>query len=149
MADDLVFMMGNFPATIPVDRQYSENHLWLKEEDGAYRVGFTAYSVRLLQDVYFLQWGIEPNTPVRRKAEIGEIESSKALSTLYAPNDGTIVEFNGALMNDPSLINVDNYGRGWLYRFQTKSPLLDAASYVKILESGWDETQKHLKGQMN
>jgi len=53
------------------------------------------------------------------------------------------------LLSDPSLINVDNYGRGWLYRFVTNADLLDAAAYVKHLESGWEETQRHLKGQIN
>jgi glycine cleavage system H protein len=131
MADDLVFMMGKFAAGIPRDRGYSENHLWLAEEGDAYRVGFTAYSVRLLQDVYFLQWTIDPHTEVRRRAEIGEIESSKALSTLYAPCDGTVLEFNQAVISDPSLINVDNYGRGWLFRFRTAEALLDAEAYVQ------------------
>jgi glycine cleavage system H protein len=151
MADDLVFMMGKFAAKIPVDRRYSDNHLWLKEEGDAFRVGFTAYSVRLLQDVYFLQWCIEPNTAVRRRTEIGEIESSKALSTLYAPCDGTILDFNEALLGDPSLINVDNYGGGWLYRLRTdaRASLLDAAAYVNVLTDGWEETQRHLKGQIN
>src|SRR5579872_6305516 len=94
MADEMVFMMGNFPAKLPGDRSYSDNHLWLKQEQDVWQVGFTAYSVRLLQDVYFLQWAIEPKTRVRRRAEIGEIESSKALSTLYAPCDAEILEFN-------------------------------------------------------
>jgi glycine cleavage system H protein len=150
MPDELTFMMGKFPARIPTNRRYSENHLWLQEQnDGAFRVGFTAYSVRLLQDVYFLQWNIEPHMAVRRRAEIGEIESSKALSTLYAPADGTILELNEALLGDPSLINVDNYGKGWLFGFQTDAALMDALAYVEHLEQGWEETQRHLKGQIN
>ncbi|MEZ6048432.1 MAG: glycine cleavage system protein H [Planctomycetaceae bacterium] len=88
--DPLVFMMGNYEAVIPQDRSYSSNHLWLQEQDsGLYRVGFTSYSVRLLQDVYFLEWRVDAPTHLREKQVIGEIESSKALSTLYAPLRGT------------------------------------------------------------
>ena len=149
MGDDLIFMMGKFEARIPIDRAYAKNHVWLKKQEDVYRVGFTAYSVRLLQDVYFLSWSIDPHTNVRERQEIGEIESSKALSTLYAPCAGTVLEFNSKLLEDPSAINTDNYALGWLFEFKTDAPLLTPAEYVQFLESGWEETQRHLKGQMN
>lgn len=149
MADDLVFMMGQYEARIPVDRSYSENHLWLQKQGEVYRVGFTAYSVRLLQDVYFLDWSIDPDTPVQHKKEIGEIESSKALSTLYAPFDGKVLQFNEALLDDPSAINTDNYGTGWLYEFETDATPLTPEEYIALLEAGWEDTQRHLKGQIN
>jgi len=149
MADELVFMMGNYAARIPTDRVYSENHLWLKSVGDSFRVGFTAYSVRLLQDVYFLSWSIDPETAVRRKQEIGEIESSKAVSTLYAPDAGTVRGFNETLLNDPSAINTDGYETGWLYEFETTVPLLTPEQYVALLEAGWEKTQRMIKGQMN
>ena len=149
MSQDLVFMMGEYEATIPGDRFYSENHLWLQATESCFQVGFTSYSVRLLQDVYFLEWSLDPNTEVQKRQEIGEIESSKALSTLYAPNDGRILEFNERLLDDPSTINTDNYGAGWLFRFQTDAGLLTPSEYVEVLEKGWEETQRLLKGQMN
>ena len=149
MADDLVFMMGQYAARIPADRRYAPNHLWLQPAEGGFRVGFTAYSVRLLQDVYFLEWSIDPDTPVRPKQAIGEIESSKALSTLYAPCAGRVVAFNEALLEDPSAINTDGYGRGWLYTFETTEETLDAAAYVALLGEKWEETQRVIKGQMN
>ena len=162
MTDELLFMMGNYEARIPTDRLYSENHLWLQpaydevssgpslEERGSiYQVGFTAYSVRLLQDVYFLDWSVDAETAVRQKQEIGEIESSKALSTLYAPQEGHILEFHEELLDDPSAINTDNYGDGWLYRFQSKAELLTPEQYVELLTAGWEKTQQLLKGQMN
>lgn len=149
MPDDQVFMMGKFAARIPADRLYAENHMWLQPAGDALRVGFTAYSVRLLQDVYFLSWSIDPDTAVRRKQEIGEIESSKAVSTLYAPCEGRVLRFNEALLNDPTPINTDNYGQGWLFEFQTDSPLLGPDEYVALLEAGWEQTQRTIKGQMN
>lgn len=149
MTDDLVFLMGKYEARLPTDRRYAESHVWFKEEGGGYRVGLTSYAVRLLQDVYFLDWGIEPHTPVMKKQEIGQVESSKAVSALYAPVEGIVGEFNPALMNDPSLINVENYDGGWLYEMQTTARLLTAAEYVSHLESTWDATQRMLKNQHN
>lgn len=176
MPDELVFMMGKYAARFPTDRFYAENHLWLKpvsspessvgqgppvatggihgsppvglNSSRLFEVGFTAYSVRLLQDVYFLDWNLDPQTPVRHKQEIGEIESSKALSTLYAPFAGRVLEFNERLLEDPSAINTDNYGQGWLYRFQTGEKPLDPEQYLRVLEDGWEETQRMLKGQL-
>lgn len=149
MASDLIFMMGKFEARLPQDRLYAEHHVWLQPHDGVYRVGFTSYSLRLLQDVYFLDWKIDPDTTLRHKQEIGEIESSKAISVLYAPRAGRLVAFNEALLNDPSAINVDNYGNGWLYSFDTSAKLLSPQEYLQVLEAGWDDAQRLLKGQIN
>lgn len=143
-------MMGQYKALIPTDRLYSPRHLWLQPQaGGSYRVGLTSYSVRLLQDVYFLEWSIDPGTLVRDKQEIGEIESSKAVSAMFPPCAGTVLEFNPQLLNDPSGINADNYGRGWLYDFRPLDSLLTPEQYVEVLQAGWENTQRTIKGQMN
>ena len=150
MSDPLHFMMGQYKAQIPDDRQYSRRHLWLQESGpGQYRVGFTTYSVRLLQDVYFLEWSIDPGTLVRDKQEIGEVESAKAVSSMFPPCAGKVLSFNQQLLNDPSGINADNYGSGWLYEFETTASLLSAAGYVEFLQSAWEDAQKAIKGQIN
>ena len=149
MAEELVFMMGNYEARIPTDRLYTETHLWMQQHGENYRAGFSAYSVRLLQDVYFLDWTIDPHTDVRQKQEIGEIESSKALSTLYAPAAGRVLEFNEELLNDPSAINLDNYGAGWLFEFISDAEFLEPKAYRELLEQGWEATQRMIKGQLN
>ena len=151
MSSDLVFMMGNYEARIPTDRLYTETHLWFQPcaEAGPFRVGFTAYSVRLLQDVYFLSWSVDPNSRLRKNQEIGEIESSKAVSSLYAPCEGQLLDFNEQLLNDPSAINVDNYETGWLFTFQTATPLLTPEEYLAHLAAGWEKTQNLIKGQIN
>jgi len=148
-AETLVFKMGEYAASIPRDRMYSTNHLWLQDGPGGFRVGFTAYSVRLLQDVYFLDWQVAAGTPVKKSTEIGQIESSKAVSALYPPGDGSIVRFNEQLLNDPSAINTDNYGQGWLYHFDTDQAFLSAERYVEHLAEKWEETQRIIKGQIN
>jgi glycine cleavage system H protein len=150
MGDDLVFMMGKFEARIPRDRRYARNHMWCAVHDSRHRFGFTAYAVRLLQDVYFLEWSVDADAVVAFRQEIGSIESSKAESALYAPAAGRIVEFNSALLADPSGINLDNYGTGWLFDLQGDvSSMLSPEEYVKFLDEGWEATQRTLKGQLN
>lgn len=149
MSDPLVFLMGKYEARIPTDRLYAENHHWLQEASGGFRVGLTAFSIRLLQDVYFLDWTIDPQTTVRKRQDIGEIESSKAVSTLYAPADGKVLDFNELLLDDPSAINTDSYDTGWLYNFETEARLMTPQQYLEHLDAHWDETQRMIKGQIN
>ena len=151
MSDYLIFSMGKYEARLPTDRFYARNHMWFqKTEEEVYRVGLSAYAVRLLQDVYFLDWSIEPGTTVRAKQEIGEIESSKAISDIYAPADGTLLRLNKELMKDPTPINVDGYGKGWLFEFRpSNADLMSAEDYLKYLSGSWTEAQRHIKGQMN
>ena len=149
MSDDLTFLMGKFEARIPTDRSYTRSHMWMTERGDLFRVGLTAYAVRLLQDVYFLDWTIDPESTVQHKQEIGQIESSKAVSALYAPAAGHIVRFNEELLRDPSLINTANYEEGWLFEFQSTVALLTPAEYFSHLEATWETTQRLLKSQYN
>ncbi|MCA9123015.1 MAG: glycine cleavage system protein H [Planctomycetaceae bacterium] len=150
MSDHLVFMMGEFEAIFPTDRQYAKNHMWaLPQAAGVYRFGFTAYAVRLLQDVYFLEWSVDAGATLAERQEMGAIESKKAESALYAPMAGRLPRFNDELLSDPSTINVDKYGRGWLFEIEGSGLLLSAADYINHLESVWEVTQRTIKGQLN
>ena len=147
---DLVFMMGEYAARIPTDRQYCLNHMWAQSHGSSFRFGFTAYAVRLLQDVYFLEWCVDDHNPVAHRQQIGSIESKKAESDLYAPTGGQLVQFNEALMDDPSAINVDKYGDGWLFEMDTDSAtFLSPEDYLEHLQSVWEITQRTIKGQLN
>ena len=158
-ADALTFMMGEFAARVPTDRAYCRNHLWLLPtgEDHAAgpvcRVGFTSYSLRLLQDVYFLDWTVDAGQSVAAGATIGEIESAKALSSMHPPSAGTVVRLNPEPLADPSVLNARGYdageGGGWLYEFAAAAPPLDAAGYVDHLAAVWETTQRVIKGQAN
>ncbi len=154
MSEDLVFMMGKFEAHFPTDRRYAKNHMWAQPEESqsgeAYRFGFSAYAVRLLQDVYFLDWSVDPGAQLNLREEIGEIESSKAESALYSPVAGQLIEFNEALLSDPSAINVDPYGAGWLFAIAGGGqPLLSPSEYMDHLGESWAVAQRTIKGQMN
>ena len=150
MPDDLIFMMGEFEARFPTDRLYEKKHMWALEAGNAYRLGFTAYAVRLLQDVYFLEWDIEAPAPLNQQQKIGFIESSKAESDLFAPVSGTLSMINDDLLSDPSAINTDKYGAGWLFAMDTRDEeLLTAPQYIEHLDAVWETTQRTIKGQLN
>ena len=151
MSDDLLFLMGTHEALIPQDRRYSRNHLWLKtinNEGGLVRVGLTAYSIRLLRDVYFLDWSTGPGFPIQNRQEIGQIESSKAVSGLFSPGEGEIVQINESALADPSIINADGYGDGWLFDFRTDERGMSPAEYVEHLGAAWEVAQRTIKKQM-
>jgi glycine cleavage system H protein len=152
MPEYLTFLMGQYEARFPADRMYAKkNHTWAqRQEDGKWRFGFSAYAVRLLQDVYFLDWHIEEGAEVKEGQEIGFIESKKAESDLFAPMTGRLAHFNQALLGDPSTINVDNYGAGWLFEIEAPGQgLMTPEEYMQHLEGVWEVTQRTIKGQMN
>jgi glycine cleavage system H protein len=163
-------MMGKYEAHFPTDRLYAKNHMWAKRSETgnaahspnpesripnppltpAFRFGFSAYAVRLLQDVYFLDWHLSAPAKLTEKQEIGEIESSKAESALFAPMPGVLAEINADLLADPSTINVDNYGRGWLFEIEGDGrELLSPEAYMIHLEAAWKLAERTIKGQMN
>ena len=172
--DELTFMMGEFEALLPTNRWYCANHMWAKlcskSASGAdpfkLRFGFTAYAVRLLQDVYFLDWEFDAPMDLTAGKEFGSIESKKAESSLYSPVTGKLIRFNETLMEDPSAINTDKYGDGWLFEMEVAKlnnrsdlpsdhadlgadVLLEPEAYVTLLEEVWVKTQRLVKGQLN
>ena len=158
--DSFTFAMGEFEATFPRDRRYAKNHMWAQQlsshsESGAtlWRFGLSAYAVRLLQDVYFLDWESEPPAQLTQRQMIGSIESKKAESDLYAPLAGTLTAINDTVLSDPSLINADAYGAGWLIELAVEDTdstvLLSPDDYLKHLGEAWEVAQRTIKGQTN
>lgn len=146
------FAMGEFTAEFPRDRFYATNHMWATEvTTGVWRFGLTAYAVRLLQDVYFLEWEVEPRVAIALRAQIGSIESKKAESDLYSPVAGSLAKINELTIDDPSLINADTYGDGWLIEIETTdiTRLLDPDAYAQHLIDAWEVAQRTIKGQAN
>ena len=150
MAEPLTFLMGKFPALLPADLHYCRNHMWCRPgDDGVHRFGFTAYAIRLMQDVYFLDWCVNVGDALALKQQVGNIETSKAVSDLFAPIAGTMTAINQEVLKDPSQINVDGYGRGWLFEMAGDlSGTMDVQGYHDFLAANWDQTQRILKGQM-
>jgi len=151
MADCLTFAMGEYQAEFPTDRRYAKNHMWAQPGSGSLcRFGFSAYAVRLLQDVYFLDWMLEEGALLTERQEMGQIESQKAEASLYSPIGGELSCINRELLRDPSAINVDKYDAGWLFEITGPGQeLLDPQQYLDHLAAVWEVTQNTIKGQMN
>lgn len=151
MPEDRAFLMGKFPAVLPGELRYARNHMWCRASEGrSGRFGFTSYAIRLMQDVYFLDWQVNGGDSVEMLQQIGHIETSKAVSDLFAPLAGTIIEFNPELLKDPSGINVDGYGTGWLFDMQCAAETLwDVEEYQRFLAENWEKTQRLIKGKIN
>ena len=130
-----------------------EPHVGPAAGTACFRFGFTAYAVRLLQDVYFLDWTVDRRHAVAasgRRSAPSRARRPKA--SLYAPLAGRLTRFNEELLSDPSAINVDKYGAGWLFEIEAAG---DGAArspdeYLEHLEATvWEVTQRTIKGQMN
>jgi glycine cleavage system H protein len=150
MLDDRTFLMGKYPAELPGGLRYARNHMWARSLANGYRFGFTSYAIRLMQDVYFLDWQVSTGDAVTLLQPIGHIETSKAVSDLFAPAAGTITAFNPALLDDPSGINIDGYGEGWLFEMVcTADNLMTVDEYAQFLADNWEKTQRLIKGKIN
>jgi glycine cleavage system H protein len=151
MPDERTFLMGKFPARLPGELRYARNHMWCVTRGERLRLGFTSYAIRLMQDVYFLDWQVSAGDRVALLQEIGHIETSKAESDLFAPLAGVIATFNQELLKDPSGINVDGYGTGYLFEMTEcdASVLLSVDEYYQFLADNWEKTQRLIKGKIN
>ncbi len=122
-------------STIPEGLYYTAEHEWVSEPavNGTVRVGITDFAQDALGDVVYVQMP-ETGTSVTGSDVIGEVESTKSVSDIYAPVTGEVVSRNEALDDDPSLINSDPYGEGWLLEIKVSDPavvqsLLSSADY--------------------
>lgn len=113
----------------PDDLRYTAEHEWVRRSgDGTVRVGITTYAQDQLGDIVFVSLPT-PGTDVQVGQSLGEVESTKSVSEIYAPVAGTVVERNEALSAQPELVNADPYGDGWMVEIR----LPDAASLDGIL----------------
>jgi len=101
----------------PTDRRYSETHEWHKQDGDIVTVGITRFAVDELTDVTYVDFP-QKGKQITAGRSWGEIESVKATSELYAAVSGEVVETNDAVKNDPSLVNSDPYGQGWLIKIK-------------------------------
>jgi glycine cleavage system H protein len=124
---------------VPDDLRYSNDHEWARLEGSRVRVGITDYAQDALGDVVFVELPAV-GTEVQAGAQLGEVESTKSVSELYAPVTGRVVEVNNVLAEAPERLNQDPYGEGWICQIELADPasldaLLDAAAYRRLIES--------------
>lgn len=126
-------------SSIPKDLRYTKDHEWVRVSDDPQivEVGITDYAQGELGDVVFVELP-KAGATFQQRDVFGTIEAVKAVSELYSPLAGTIVEANKALEQDPALVNRDAYGKGWMIKLKVKDAkqlegggLLRADAYAK------------------
>jgi glycine cleavage system H protein len=126
----------------PEDLKYSSEHEWVRspgEAEGSVRIGITHYAQDALGDIVYVSLP-EVGTEVSAGDTVGELESTKSVSDVYAPVTGTVLARNEALDGSPELVNADPYGEGWLFEVATTDSaalegLMDAAAYQAGLDT--------------
>ena len=124
---------------VPEDRRYSREHEWaLPEPDGLILVGITDFAQHELGDVVYVELP-QPGDRVTQNAQMGEVESVKAVSELFSPVSGEVTAVNDEVKNAPELLNESPHEKGWLIRVKPDDPaeldtLLDAAAYTALIE---------------
>jgi glycine cleavage system H protein len=124
---------------IPEDLRYTSDHEWIAAGAPSVRVGITDFAQDALGDIVYVQLP-EAGTAVEAGQSLGEVESTKSVSEIYAPLSGTVTARNDALADAPETINSDPYGAGWLVEIEPTDPgaiddLLDAAGYEELTKS--------------
>lgn len=117
------------------EMKYTETHEWIKLEDDIAIIGITSHAQELLGDLVFVELP-KPGSRFDVGQEFGVVESVKAASDVYAPVSGTIISVNSALDDNPSLINEDPEGKGWLVKIRLENP----DDVQKLLS--WDSYQQ-------
>jgi glycine cleavage system H protein len=122
----------------PEDLKYTAEHEWVKAGDGPVRVGITDFAQDALGDIVYVQLP-EVGSKVRAGDACGELESTKSVSDLFAPVNGTVTAVNESLADQPDLVNTDPYGEGWLLDIDVEDAeeveaLMDAETYQGQLD---------------
>jgi glycine cleavage system H protein len=125
---------------VPNDLRYTKDHEWVRVGGDMATVGITEYAAEQLGDIVFVELP-EFGRTVAQFAAVGVIESVKAVSDLFAPVGGEVVESNSELSTSPELLNSDPFGKGWMLRIRlaagsTVDNLLDAAAYEALTAEG-------------
>lgn len=122
----------------PADRVYSASHEWHKLEGDTLILGITQFAVDQLTDVTYVEMK-KPGTKINAGDNVGEVESVKTTSDIYCAAAGEITEVNKALADDPSLLNSDPYGKGWLLKLKVS----DKSGLAKCLDAKAYDAQQH------
>jgi len=149
MSEFLETTVDKFTFKVATDRLYTDDHLWVKWEDGLARIGLSDYIQQSSGDVAFAE--PEPvGTQLAPGDDLGSIETIKVNLVLPSPISGVIKEINPALEDAPELVNQDPYGEGWLAVVETtnweadQAKLLDSESYFKMMKAEAEEESSKL-----
>jgi glycine cleavage system H protein len=122
----------------PDDVRYTAEHEWARSEGGLVTIGITGYATEQLGDIVFVELP-EPGRHLEAMKPFGVVEAVKTVSDLFAPVAGKVVEVNGALADNPALVNQEPYGEGWMIRVRpddsgSVDKLMSSSDYLRLLE---------------
>lgn len=119
--------------SLPTHLQYTEEHEWLEQRDDVVRIGVTPYAAEALGDIVYVQLP-EVGEKIESGQTCGELESTKSVSDLYAPVSGEVTAINESVVDDPSVVNSDAFGAGWLLevRATETGDVLSAEQYAEL-----------------
>ncbi len=123
--------------SVPAELKYTKEHEWIKIDGKIATVGLTDYAQGELGDIVFVE--LAPvGDEIQRESVFGTIEAVKAVSEMFAPVSGVVVELNATLEDDPMVVNQDPYGAGWMIKLEVSDlseldQLLSASDYEKII----------------
>lgn len=122
----------------PMDNRYAKSHEYVNVEGDVGTIGISDYAQKELGDVVFVELP-QAGTQIEANEEMGSIESVKAVSELFAPVSGEVIEVNEALTEKPELVNTDPWGDGWMLKVRLSSPdeldeLMNAEEYEEYVE---------------
>ncbi len=146
-AGPLHYQRARFSALLPRDRLYTPTHCWaLKGDTGTWRVGFTKFGSRLLGEVVDFGFEVAPGAAVSAGEKIGWLEGFKAVSELVCFVEGRFLGGNPALEQNPSLVNQDPHGAGWLYGIQgaPTEACVGVEAYARTLDQEIDRRLREL-----
>ena len=123
--------------TYPTNLRYTREHEWIRRDGDAALVGITDHAQHELGDIVFVEFP-KPGAALKQGEAFGTVESVKAVSEIFAPVDGTVLEVNESLNGSPELLNRDPHGTAWLIKVRLADPaqldeLLDAAAYEALI----------------
>ena len=127
-------------SSIPSDLKYSQTHEWVRIEGSTATIGITDHAQSELGDIVYLDLP-EPGRMLQKGEQFGEVESVKAVSEIYVPVSGEVVESNTSITDTTEVLNEDPYGKGWLIKVRLGnsaelSDLMEPADYEKFLAEG-------------
>jgi glycine cleavage system H protein len=125
---------------VPSELRYTKDHEWVRVEGDEATVGITEYAASQLGDIVFVELP-QTGRALEQFATFGVVESVKAVSDLFAPLAGEVVDANGELAGRPELVNEEPYGGGWMVKLRVSDAgqldeLLDAAAYDELIAEG-------------
>lgn len=125
---------------IPENCRYSKDHEYVRVDGNVGTVGITDYAQSQLGDIIYFDCTKEVGSEVEQGESVGSIEAVKTVAELFTPVSGELIEVNTEVNNNPSVVNEDPYGMGWLVKVEISNPseldnLMDAAAYKEFVES--------------